>query len=1239
MTEFVHLHTHTCYSLLDGACKIPELIDRAKELGMESLAITDHGVMYGVVEFYRAAKAAGIHPVIGCEVYVAPRTRWDKMAGLDDKPYHLVLLAENQRGYENLIKLVSRSWLEGFYYKPRIDKELLRNNAEGLIALSACLAGEVPGLLLDGKYEEAKAAALSYQEIFGAGNYFLELQDHGIDGQVKVNAGLLKIAEECGIPLVATNDLHYIRREDAHVQDVLLCIQTGKTLADENRMQFETQEFYLKSPDEMALVFGDYPEALANTVKIARRCQVDFTFGQLRLPPFPLPAGETDEASYLRGLCLAGLEERYPGQTEKKRGAQSPMERLEYELSVIEKMGFPGYFLIVWDFIRAAKERKIYVGPGRGSAAGSIVSYCLGITSVDPLKYDLLFERFLNPSRVSMPDIDIDICYLRRGEVIEYVIERYGRDKVAQIVTFGTMAAKAAIRDAGRAMGIPLALVDKTAKLVPNELNITLDRALALSKELRTLTEEDEQVGQLYQVAKSLEGMPRHSGVHAAGLVISGQPLETYLPLQRSADGLPCTQFEKDTVESIGLLKMDLLGLRTLTVIGQAVELIRQSQGIDVDINHIPLDDGASYKLLSDGDTIGVFQLESDGLRQILRELKPDRFDDIVALVALYRPGPLGSGMVEDYIKRRHGQIPLEYLHPMLEPILEPTYGVILYQEQVMRIAQDMGGLDLAEADQLRRAMGKKKKEVLRAYRETFEEGAVGRGVDRKTAAKVFELMEYFSGYGFNKSHSVAYALVAYQTAWLKAHYPVEFMAALLSSVIETKDKVPFYIDECRLRDIKILGPDVNVSRSDFTVVDGSIRFGLAAIKQVGGPAIQAIIEEREKEGPYTSLESFCRRVDLTQVNRRVLENLIWAGAFKSVPGHYAQLLQILPLAVDRAMAWQKEDTNQISLFDLNPQMRPTEDSIPLPEVQEVDERNVLMKEKEVMGLYLSGHPLTPYSQLLRERTSHRVDTLEGEDQQVILGGIISGLKRSVTKKGQMMASFRLEDLTGSVDVLVFPKLFLTLSPYLDNDLVVLVRGRYQGQEDQPKVFLEKMEVLSQPRETEEGGERKVYPQGWIGGNGGGRNGGAGARNDAWVGAAAAGSAGSGGRGAAGQPEGPFAGTGADGEKLPVWLTENLDLLMRELPVPRPVGLTAKDPSRQLWLDLSAAEPDSAAAREKAEAALRRYPGGVPVFFFYSRQEIQAAGDELLARAEEPLLEELREILGGKRVVLKKKSG
>ncbi|MEL7622027.1 MAG: DNA polymerase III subunit alpha [Clostridiales bacterium] len=1209
MTEFVHLHNHTCYSLLDGACKIRSLLARAKELGMDSLAITDHGVMYGVVEFYKEAKKAGIHPVIGCEVYVAPRTRWDKVAGLDEKPYHLVLLAENQTGYENLIKLVSRSWLEGFYYKPRIDMELLQANAQGLICLSACLAGQIPGLLMAGKFDEAKEAALAYDAIFGRGNYFLELQDHGIENQTLVNGGLIRIHEETGIPLVATNDLHYVSREDAYVQDVLLCIQTGKTLADTARMQFETQEFYLKSPTEMELLFGDYPEALANTVKIARRCQVEMEFGHNHLPPYPLPAGQKDEASYLRQLCEKGLEERYPGTVDKPRDkGNSPRQRLDYELSVIENMGFPGYFLIVWDFIRFAREKGIYVGPGRGSAAGSIVSYSLGITNIDPLAYDLLFERFLNPERISMPDIDIDVCYLRRGEVIEYVIERYGRDKVSQIITFGTMAAKAAIRDAGRAMGIPLATVDKTAKLVPFELNITLDRALQLSRELRTLIEEDEQVAGLIKVAKSLEGLPRHSGVHAAGLVISGRPLETYLPLQRSSDGLPCTQFEKDTVESIGLLKMDLLGLRTLTVIGDAVELIRQSKGIHIDIDRLPLDDEATYKLLSDGDTIGIFQLESDGLRQIIRELKPERFDDIVALVALYRPGPLGSGMVEDFIRRRHGQVPNAYLHPMLESILDTTYGVILYQEQVMRIAGDMGGLTLGEADQLRRAMGKKKPEVLAAYRQTFVDGAKKKGVAEDVARKIFELMEYFSGYGFNKSHSAAYALVAYQTAWLKAHYPVEFMAALLSSVMETKNKVPFYINECRQRGIEILAPDVNESQSGFSVNGGAIRFGLAAIKQVGGPAIQAIIEERA-EGPYTSLESFCRRVNLAQINRRVMENLIWAGAFSSVPGHRAQLLEILPQVMETAAAWQKDGaSNQISLFDLSPEIKPREDSFPLPEKEEIDQRNILTKEKEVMGLYLSGHPLRPYVGLVEKKISHHIDDLpEEEDLPVVVGGIINEYRRTVTKRGQMMANFRLEDLTGSVDVLVFPKLFEEMAPRLANDLAVVIKGRYQGQEEQPKLFLEKLEVLGGMEEDMTGG-------GLTAGSFSGDNPPVSSRSGKT-------SPGNGGSVA-----------GDKAERLPPWVTQDVDLLDIK------AGKASLE-RRQLWLALPDQEAQDQVIMDQLRSLMYRHCGPIPVFLFFAKQK-RALAAEFWPKIDgsDLLLQDLIALLGEDKVVLKEKA-
>lgn len=1063
--DFVHLHTHTCYSLLDGANKIPELVSRAKELGMKALAITDHGVMYGVIEFYKEALKAGIKPIIGCEVYVAPRSHLDKVSGVDDSPYHLVLLAENQEGYQNLIKLVTISWLEGFYYKPRVDKALLKKYSKGLICLSACLAGEIPALLLQDKEEEAQAAALEYQEIYGVNNFFLELQDHGLAGQAKVNSGIIHIAKETNIPLVCTNDIHYLRQEDAFVQDIMLCIQTGKTIQDEQRMRFETNEFYLKTGQEMQLLFGDYPEALHNTVDIAERCQVDFTFGENHMPDYKVPEGYNDD-SYLEKLCRQGLKKRYADISSVHE------KRLTYELSVIKKMGYSGYFLIVWDFINFAKQNGIFVGPGRGSAAGSLVAYCLGITDIDPLKYDLLFERFLNPERVSMPDIDIDFCYERRGEVIEYVVEKYGSDRVCQIITFGTMAARAAIRDTGRAMNVPLSLVDKVAKLVPMEIGMTLARALEVSPELVRLVEEEQTVKDLIKTAQALEGMPRHAGTHAAGLVISEEPLDHYLPLQKTADGLACTQFEKETVEEIGLLKIDLLGLRTLTVINNTVNIVEQSRNIKLDLTHLDLTDSATYQLLSEGDTIGVFQLESSGLRTILRDLKPQSFEDVIALVALYRPGPLGSGMIDDFIKRRHGDVEISYLHPALEPILKPTYGVIIYQEQVMRIASDLAGFTLGEADLLRRAMGKKKPEIIAGLRQQFIAGAVGKGIEEETAGKIFDLMEYFAGYGFNKSHSAAYAFLAYQTAYLKAHYPVEFMAALLTSVVESKDKVPFYIEECRQRKIEILPPDINYSRENFTVSSNKIRFGMAAIKQVGYQAIQAIIRER-KEEPFQSLQDFCERVDLTHINRRVIENLIKAGAFSSVPGTRAQLLEILHTCIERGILLQKDkDSRQMSLFDFAEEKTILNPPIPLPEVRDFSDKEILQMEKEVLGLYLSGHPLAEFKDIIRNKTSHNIETLkEAHDgEMVILAGLMTAIKRTITKRGQSMAYFVLEDLTGNLDCLLFPKKLLQYNHFLQNDMPVLIKGRLNIQEDNPKLFVEEISSLEEATVVESEG-------------------------------------------------------------------------------------------------------------------------------------------------------------------------
>ncbi|MCR4442578.1 MAG: DNA polymerase III subunit alpha [Peptococcaceae bacterium] len=1059
--SFVHLHTHTCYSLLDGAAKIPDLVRQAAALGMKALAITDHGTMYGVIEFYKEAKKAGLKPVIGCEVYVAPRSFRDRVSGLDDSPFHLVLLAENQEGYRNLLKLVSLAGLEGFYYKPRVDKELLRKHARGLIALSACLAGEVPSLILAGKEEEAKKAALEYREIFGENNFYLELQDHGLAGQPKVNSGLVSISRQCAIPLVVSNDVHYLRREDAPVQDILLCIQTGKTLQDQDRLRFETDEFYLKSADEIKLLFGDYPEAIKNSEAIAERCRVDFTFGESRLPSYQVPGGHTAD-SYLAELCRKGLQKRYGPAT----GEQE--KRLDYELATIKKMGYSSYFLIVWDFIRFAREKGIFVGPGRGSAAGSVVSYCLEITDIDPLKYDLLFERFLNPERVSMPDIDIDFCFERRGEVIEYVVRKYGADRVAQIITFGTMAARAAIRDTGRAMGVPLPLVDKVAKLVPPEPGMTIARALEVSPELVELAEQDDSVKELLRVARALEGIPRHAGTHAAGLVISPEPLVEYLPLQRTSEGLICTQFDKDTVEEIGLLKMDLLGLRTLTVINNAVLLVEKSRGIKVDLSAISLEDEKTYQLLSEGDTIGVFQLESSGLRAILRELKPRTFEDVIALVALYRPGPLGSGMIEEFIRRRHGEVEVSYLHPALEPVLKTTYGVIIYQEQVMRIASELAGFALGEADLLRRAMGKKKPEIIAGLRQQFVEGAGEKGIDQGTAGKIFDLMEYFAGYGFNKSHSAAYALLAYQTAYLKAHYPVEFMAALLTSVMESKDRVPFYIEECRQKKIAILPPDVNESAENFLVSGDKIRFGLAAIKQVGHQAIEAIIKERE-QGRFSSLQDFCERVDLTHLNRRMIENLIKAGAFGSVPGTRAQLLEVLHICIDQGMAWQRhKNSSQLSLFDFTSKKNDLNPAVPLPRVRDFTEKEILQMEKEVLGLYLSGHPLAEYKEVIDRFVTHAIEELSpGQDgEMVCLAGLISAIRRTITKKGETMAYFILEDLTGSIEALLFPKSLLKYNRLLQEDMPLLVRGKLSLQEDKPRLFVESMEFLAGKEEA-----------------------------------------------------------------------------------------------------------------------------------------------------------------------------
>ncbi len=1036
MKEFVHLHTHTEYSLLDGAARIKDLVRQAVEFGMPALAITDHGTMFGVIDFYKACRQAGIKPILGCEVYVAPRTIHDRQSGIDDKLAHLVLLAENEPGYRNLLRLVSLAFTDGFYYKPRVDRETLARYSDGLIALSGCLAGEIPAAILAGEHRRARQIAGEYREIFGD-RFYLELQDHGLAGQAEVNRELVVISREMNIPLVATNDVHYVRREEAEIQDILLCIQTGKTVHDSGRLKFEGDQFYFKSGAEMARLFGEVPVALANTAVVAARCAVELDFASVHLPEYRVPPGY-DPDSYLRELCYRGLERRYA------QIQPAVQERLDYELRVIAQMGYSSYFLIVWDFIRFARERGILVGPGRGSAAGSLVAYVLGITNIDPLAYGLLFERFLNPERVSLPDIDIDFCFERRGEVIDYIFEKYGRECVAQIGTFGTMAARAAVRDVGRVLGMPYAEVDRVAKLIPPELGMTIEKALA-TPELGAIYRRDEDVRQLVDKARALEGMPRHASIHAAGVVIAKEELTNYVPLYRTADGVVATQFAKEGIEELGLLKMDLLGLRTLTVIGDAIDLIRRHRGVKVDIDAIPLDDPATYELLGRGDTIGVFQLESSGMRGILRELRPEVFEDVIALVALYRPGPLGSGMVEDFIRRKHGRTEVQYLHPALKPILRDTYGVILYQEQVMRIASDLAGFSLGEADLLRRAMGKKKPDIIAGLRQQFLDGATARGVDPAVASQIFELMAYFAGYGFNKSHSAAYALIAYQTAYLKANYPVEFMTALLTSVKDNAEKVGAYVEECRALGLEVLPPDVNESRRDFTVVDGQrIRFGLAGVRNVGANAVNAIIEARERDGPFRDLLDFCSRLDARVLNKRALESLIRAGAFASLKSSRRQLLAVLDEALHLAHRRQKEKASgQVSLFDDWGEAAGLVPELNLPDVPEFTRHEILAMEKEMLGLYLSGHPLQEYRAKLRALTTANAAEVPQlvPGQQVILGGLVVGMRTITTRKGEPMCFLTLEDLTARVEVVVFPRAYARFRRLLVPDAVILVNG------------------------------------------------------------------------------------------------------------------------------------------------------------------------------------------------------
>ena len=1068
---FTHLHVHTEFSLLDGSSKIKEIVAKAKDIGMDSLAITDHGVMYGVIDFYRAAKDAGIKPILGCEVYVAPGSRFDKEAGAnEDRYHHLVLLAENDLGYHNLMKIVSRGFTEGFYYKPRVDYEVLHEFSEGIIALSACLAGEVSRNLAKNDYEEAKAAALRYEDIFGKGNFFLEIQDHGIEAQKLVNAGMLRLSKELGIELVATNDVHYTFAEDYEPHDILLCIQTAKKVTDTDRMRYEGGQYYLKSEEEMKNLFPYALQAIENTHKIAERCNVEIEFGVRKLPKFDVPKEFWDgpenagEASwnYLLHLCVTGLKKRYAGSSQEDM--QVYEERLDYELSVIRSMGFIDYFLIVWDFINFAKQNDIAVGPGRGSAAGSIVAYSLEITDIDPIKYNLLFERFLNPERVSMPDIDVDFCMSRRGEVIDYVIEKYGKAQVAQIVTFGTLAAKGVLRDVGRVLDMPYAQVDSIAKMVPNELNITLDRALEVNPMMKQAYENDPQIKYLIDMSKRLEGLPRHTSMHAAGVLISSKSVDEFVPLSRASDGTITTQYIMTTLEELGLLKMDFLGLRTLTVIQNAVKTIKKSQGIDLDLDHVDYNDKDVLASIGTGKTEGIFQLESAGMKNFMKELKPDSLEDIIAGIALYRPGPMD--FIPKYLEGKNNSEKITYDCPQLEPILKPTHGCIVYQEQVMQIVRDLAGYSLGRSDLLRRAMSKKKQSVMEKERKIFvygdEEngipGCIKNNIDEKIANKIYDEMIDFAKYAFNKSHAAAYAVVAYQTAYLKHYYPVEFMAALMTSFIENSAKVAQYIVICRGMNIDILPPDINKGERDFSVENGAIRYGLSALKSIGKSVIDNIVEEREARGPFTSLNDFVVRLTGKEVNKRTIESFIKAGAFDEFGLKRRQLMMIYVSVVDSVAQDKKNNmAGQMTLFDFAGEEDKKEFEIKVPEVAEFTKLELLAFEKEVIGVYVSGHPLEEYMTKWKKLTTAvSTDFMADEDEVKVvdgrketIGGIVTNVKMQTTRTNKVMAFVTVEDLYGTVEVIVFPKDFEKYRFILVEDARLFISGRVTINEEE----------------------------------------------------------------------------------------------------------------------------------------------------------------------------------------------
>ncbi len=1073
---FVHLHVHTEYSLLDGSNKIKEYVSRVKELGMNSAAITDHGVMFGVIDFYRAAKAVGINPVIGCEVYVSPNSRHDReLVSGEDRYHHLVLLAENNIGYQNLMKIVSKGFTEGYYYKPRVDLEVLERYSEGIIALSACLAGEVQRALGRGLYDEAKKAAIRYETLFGKNNFFLELQNHGISEQEMVNQQLLRLSQDTGIELVVTNDVHYTYEDDVRPHDILLCLQTGKKLSDEDRMRYEGGQYYVKSEDEMRALFPYALEAVENTQRIADRCHVEIEFGVTKLPEFDVPEGYS-AAEYLRKLCYQGLEKRYSELTPEIT------ERLDYELEVIHNMGYVDYFLITWDFINYAKQNDIIVGPGRGSAAGSMVSYCLEITNIDPLKYQLLFERFLNPDRISMPDVDIDFCFERRQEVIDYVVRKYGKEQVAQIVTFGTLAARGVIRDVGRVMDLPYAFVDTIAKLIPTELNITIDKALKDVAELKGLYVDDPQVKELIDMSKRLEGLPRHTSMHAAGVVISKLSVDEYVPLSRGSDGSITTQFTMTTLEELGLLKMDFLGLRTLTVIQNAVRLAEQSTGKSIDIDTINYNDKLVLDSIGTGKTDGIFQLESAGMKNFMKELKPESLEDIIAGISLYRPGPME--FIPRYVKGKHDVKSITYDCPQLEPILSPTYGCIVYQEQVMQIVRDLGGYTLGRSDLLRRAMSKKKADVMAKERAIFVhgneeeqiQGCVANGISEAVANKIYDDMLDFAKYAFNKSHAAAYAVVSYQTAYLKYYYPLEFMAALMTSVIDNSTKVSGYIYACREMGIKLLPPDINVGQWAFSVDGESIRYGLGAIKGVGKPVIEGIVLERSERGPFKHLKDFIERLTGKEVNKRSIENFIKAGALDSLEGTRKQQMVIYVQILETVNREKKNSmAGQMALFDIVSEEQKKEFEVKMPEVGEYEKETALAFEKEVLGVYISGHPLDEYEERWKRGISATTLDFQLDEEtnfskvedgaKEIIGGMIVAKTIKYTRNNQVMAFVTLEDLLGTVEVVVFPRDFETNKLYLEEDSKVFIRGRVNQEDDKPsKLICEKIIPFDQVR-------------------------------------------------------------------------------------------------------------------------------------------------------------------------------